>query len=424
MTLELEQSWNRDAYKTPKRLRFFFAAFLLALALVAAVIHWVSHDWRADFSAQLAISPALFDALFIAVTLLGAGVASFLLLTRIKLGEWRGLDATFLSSLAYVSLLQCERDLLERKCRETAEVLQRARDLDAAFTAQHVEIIQFTENSAASIVEQLIDLDAQCTRLVTMLTDEAQAPPENDATAVAMDDIARFVGSLPERIRNEREQFVHIIDDVGALGKLVEVIKQISAQTNLLALNAAIEAARAGEQGRGFAVVADEVRKLAASSTDAANLVWQVIEKAQKSVSSAFHDELREDNARDLQNAIHLVDSLAALQAASRQRQETLQVRIAQAAEINQTLAERITAMLGSVQYQDVVRQMIERLECSQADKNTVFADIAERLIVRENQIELGGQTIASILSEFQERESAHVRAVSSTRTLAPIELF
>jgi len=424
MTKELEQSWNSDAYKAPRRLRFFFAVFLVALSLLAAVIHWASHDWRADFNTQLAISPALFDALFIAVTLLGAGVASFLLLTRIKLGEWRGLDATFLSSLAYVSLLQCERDLLERKCRETAEVLQRARDLDAAFSAQHVEIIQFTENSASSIVEQLIDLDAQCTRLVAMLTDEAQVAPENDATALAMDDIARFVGSLPERIRNEREQFVHIIDDVGALGKLVEVIKQISAQTNLLALNAAIEAARAGEQGRGFAVVADEVRKLAASSTDAANLVWQVIEKAQQSVSSAFHDELREDNARDLQNAIHLVDSLAALQAASRQRQETLQVRIAQAAEINQTLAERITAMLGSVQYQDVVRQMIERLESSQADKNTVFADIAERLIVRENQIELGGQTIATILSDFQERESAHVRALTSTRTLAPIELF
>jgi methyl-accepting chemotaxis protein len=424
MTLELEQSWNRDAYKAPRRLRFFFAVFLLALALLAGVIHWASHAWRVDFAARLAISPALFDALFIAVTLLGAGVASFLLLTRIKLGEWRGLDATFLSSLAYVSLLQCERDLLERKCRETAAVLQRARDLDTAFSAQHVEIIQFTENSASSIVEQLIDLDAQCTRLVAMLTDEAQAQPENGATAVAMDDISRFVGSLPERIRNEREKFVHIIDDVGALGKLVEVIKRISAQTNLLALNAAIEAARAGEQGRGFAVVADEVRKLAASSTDAANLVWQVIEKAQQSVSSAFHDELREDNARDLQNAIHLVDSLAALQEASRQHQETLQAQIVQAAEINQTLAERITEMLGSVQYQDVVRQMIERLESSQADKNIVFADIAERLIVREHQIELGGQTIATILSDFQERESAHGRALTSTRTLAPIELF
>ena len=133
---------------------------------------------------------------------------------------------------------------------------------------------------------------------------------------------------------------------------------------------------------------------------------------------------MQEDNARDLQNAIHLVDSLAALQAASRQRQETLQARIVQASEINQTLAKRITAMLGSVQYQDVVRQMIERLESSQAGKNTVFADIAERLTVRETQIELSGQTIATILSEFQERESTHTRALTSTRTLAPVELF
>lgn len=305
-----ESSWSKDAYRQLSHIRNFFIVVIGGLAFCMVVVHYAIGRSSAGWAAASGISIELLEALLIFLSVVGGGAAIFFVLSRLRIGNWGGVETTFFSSLAYLSLLQVERDLLREKCRQTAAALKEAYALDESFIQQHKEIVSFTETSALQILERITGLDQQSGRLVAMLqadTEQSGAgPADTTANPQAIGEIKSFISQLPVRINREREQFKRIIDNVGELGNLVAVIKDIASQTNLLALNAAIEAARAGDQGRGFAVVADEVRKLADRSRDAASMVWSGIEKAQSGVAAAFSTEAQEALNHDLSQALYL----------------------------------------------------------------------------------------------------------------------
>ncbi|WP_428851121.1 methyl-accepting chemotaxis protein [Pseudomonas alabamensis] len=95
------------------------------------------------------------------------------------------------------------------------------------------------------------------------------------------------IESLATDISGAATAITQLGEDIERVGSVLEVIKSISQQTNLLALNAAIEAARAGEQGRGFAVVADEVRTLAGRTQTSANEIQEMITQLRQASNAA-----------------------------------------------------------------------------------------------------------------------------------------
>ncbi len=156
-------------------------------------------------------------------------------------------------------------------------------DVETTLTKQQAQ----THNVAEAITDMVHSADSveRCTQDANQVTTDAQQSVQNGKVVIAgtvsgINKIAQEVATGAEVIN---QLAVHSAD----IGKVVNVIRSIAEQTNLLALNAAIEAARAGEQGRGFAVVADEVRTLASRTQSSTQEIEAMIELVQEGAKQA-----------------------------------------------------------------------------------------------------------------------------------------
>lgn len=252
---------------------------------------------------------------------------------------------------------------------EVARELSHVRNYNDVLCKQLDGIVQETEKAAYDIAERLQAIDAVVTRLDQFVSETTQASSalassseqdieSNKAMIARMESYVR--NRIDEAMRDQ-QRIEQIVAEAQGLGTLVQLIKAISSQTNLLALNAAIEAARAGEAGRGFAVVADEVRKLSTETDAAVNKINEGINGVAQSIRQQFEDKLAHSNVEAERNALTEISNQLSHLGHGYQQLLDHDLNVLQnVREASGELASMFMDVLASVQFQDITRQQIE----------------------------------------------------------------
>jgi len=171
------------------------------------------------------------------------------------------------------------------------------------------EAVANTQQMSASIVQ--VAGNADRVRSESNVTDQQVREGRNEVLA-----LSKGMGSISDTVADVVTEMQSLDGASRQIGEILGLIEEIADQTNLLALNAAIEAARAGEHGRGFAVVADEVRKLAENSASSTKQIGQLVADIQRRTSAVLErtaraNSLVQNNAESARNVTTMIETIS-----------------------------------------------------------------------------------------------------------------
>ncbi|MBK1691171.1 methyl-accepting chemotaxis protein [Ectothiorhodospira mobilis] len=267
--------------------------------------------------------------------------------------EVKGNDEIGQSAQAFNAMMDNFRDLIARVLDSTAHLAQAASDLaditertDAGVSKQRSEVDQLaTAMNEMNATAQEVARNAQ---QGADATGEAQSAAQGGKEVVS-GTMAR-IGQLADEVQQAADVIRELDKDSDEIGKVLDVIRGIAEQTNLLALNAAIEAARAGEAGRGFAVVADEVRSLANRTQSSTEEIQEMIERLQQASRRAVTvmEESKESAQSSRDSAAEADQALDAINSAVATIND-VNSQVASAAEEQSAVAEEMNRNVTSI---------------------------------------------------------------------------
>jgi methyl-accepting chemotaxis protein len=305
--------------------------------------------------------------------------------------------------------------MIESMTRAAAQLASASEELSAtaAQSAQGASVQQGQTEIVASAMQEMSVSVREVSENSQRATDAARKAAETarQGGAVVEETLSRMK-AIADSVKGTATKVEELGRATGQIGRIIGVIEGIADQTNLLALNAAIEAARAGEQGRGFAVVADEVRKLAERTRSATKETAQMIRNIQSETKTAV-DAMQAGTAQVEQGVATTTQAGSALHEIIQMVEQVGEMisHIAAASTEQASTTEQVTGNMTEIGHQ-VRESAVGAQQSAQACRD--LQGMVQRFRLRESRAERGRKSQGVVASAKERREQKAMAAGAS----------